>query len=176
VQTQHHGYRSGRYPSGHNFLTAVLPPAHERIGWLSLRRYLVCVFRLHRRPHPLTFAITSHLQRRLLLGNGISINAVTMGRKPLTARQIMALQVSERSMSVLSILGSLFIITTFLRWHYFRKPINRLVFYASFGNIMANVATLIATSALPSSPDSFSSLCEFQGILIQWYVFLVGIK
>jgi hypothetical protein len=99
-----------------------------------------------------------------------------MGRKPLTARQIMALQVSERSMSVLSILGSLFIITTFLRWHYFRKPINRLVFYASFGNIMANVATLIATSALPSSPDSFSSLCEFQGILIQWYVFLVGIK
>lgn len=91
-----------------------------------------------------------------------------MGRKPLNARQIMALQVSERTMSVLSILGSLFIITTFLRWHYFRKSINRLVFYASFGNIMANVATLIATSAIPTSPGQFSHLCEFQGVLIQW--------
>ncbi|KAF2691619.1 hypothetical protein K458DRAFT_286597 [Lentithecium fluviatile CBS 122367] len=82
----------------------------------------------------------------------------------------MALQVSERTMSVLSIVGSVFIITTFLRWHYFRKPINRLVFYASFGNIMANVATLIATSALPSGSNTFSSLCEFQGILIQWFM------
>lgn len=91
-----------------------------------------------------------------------------MGKAPLTARQVMAVQVSERTMSVLSIVGSLFIITTFLRWHYFRKPINRLVFYASFGNLMANVATLISTSALPSSPHHSSSLCEFQGILIQW--------
>jgi hypothetical protein len=91
-----------------------------------------------------------------------------MGRAPLSARQMMAIQVSERTMSVLSIVGSLFIITTFLRWHYFRKPINRLVFYASFGNLMANVATLISTSALPSGNDSFSGLCEFQGILIQW--------
>ena len=88
----------------------------------------------------------------------------------LSAGQLLAIQVSERTMSVLSILGSLFIITTFVRWHYFRKPINRLVFYASFGNILANVATLIATSAIPSDPSHLSSLCEFQGVLIQWYV------
>jgi len=86
----------------------------------------------------------------------------------LNARQVLAVQVSERTMSVLSILGSLFIITTFIRWHYFRKPINRLVFYASFGNMLSNVATLISTSALPNQPGSNSNLCELQAVLIQW--------
>lgn len=91
-------------------------------------------------------------------------------KKKFNAHQMLAIQASERIMSVLSILGSLFIIATFLRWHYFRKPINRLVFYASFGNMMANVATLISTSALPTDPHHVSSLCEFQGVLIQWCV------
>ncbi|KAF9735215.1 hypothetical protein PMIN06_008975 [Paraphaeosphaeria minitans] len=88
----------------------------------------------------------------------------------LSAKETLAIQVSERTMSVLSILGSLFIISTFLRWHYFRKPINRLVFYASFGNMLTNVATLISTSALPSQSAPFYTLCEFQGILIQWFM------
>ncbi|KAL5383917.1 hypothetical protein DPSP01_005717 [Paraphaeosphaeria sporulosa] len=87
-----------------------------------------------------------------------------------SAREMLAIQVSERTMSVLSILGSLFIISTFLRWHYFRKPINRLVFYASFGNMLTNIATLISTSALPSQSAPFYALCEFQGILIQWFM------
>jgi hypothetical protein len=85
----------------------------------------------------------------------------------LSGDQLLAITVSERTMSVLSLAGSLFIMATFLKWEYFRKPINRLVFYASFGNVMANVATLISTSAL-SSP--FSALCEFQGILVQWFM------
>lgn len=87
---------------------------------------------------------------------------------PLNSDQLLAVTVSERTMSVMSLMGSLFILGTFTRWQYFRKPINRLVFYASFGNIMANVATMISTSALPSSPDVLSPLCEFQGILVQW--------
>ncbi|KAJ4357327.1 uncharacterized protein N0V89_001902 [Didymosphaeria variabile] len=88
----------------------------------------------------------------------------------LTAREMLAIQVSERTMSVLSILGSLFIISTFLRWHYFRKPINRLVFYASFGNMLSNIATLISISALPNQSAPYEALCEFQGILIQWFM------
>ncbi|KAF2105481.1 hypothetical protein BDV96DRAFT_509281 [Lophiotrema nucula] len=89
----------------------------------------------------------------------------------LSAREMLALQVSERTMSALSIIGSSFILFTFLRWQYFRKPINRLVFYASFGNILTNVATLIATSAIPQGPTSRpSGLCEFQGIIIQWFM------
>jgi hypothetical protein len=79
----------------------------------------------------------------------------------------MAITVSQRVMSILSIIGSIFIITTFLKWHYFRKPINRLVFYASFGNVTVNIATFIGTAAIGTDP---SALCEFQGILIQWYV------
>ncbi|KAF1948336.1 hypothetical protein CC80DRAFT_24250 [Byssothecium circinans] len=85
-------------------------------------------------------------------------------------RQILAIQLSERIMSVLSIIGSIFIITTFWKWHYFRKPINRLVFYASFGNMTVNVATLIGTAAVPVFPAKFSPLCEFQGIIIQWFM------
>ncbi|KAF2000274.1 hypothetical protein P154DRAFT_205233 [Amniculicola lignicola CBS 123094] len=88
----------------------------------------------------------------------------------LNAQQMMALQVSERTMSVLSILGSIFIISTFVKWKYFRKPINRLVFYASFGNLMSNVATLISTDALPQRGEHVGRLCQFQGVTIQWFM------
>ncbi|KAF2747632.1 hypothetical protein M011DRAFT_494364 [Sporormia fimetaria CBS 119925] len=93
-----------------------------------------------------------------------------MARPKLSEAQVLAITSSERSMSVLSVLGSLFIMTTFLKWHYFRKPINRLVFYASFGNVLANVATLIGTTALPGPGEKPSALCQFQGVLIQWFM------
>ena len=65
---------------------------------------------------------------------------------------------------MLSLLGSLFVIITFLTSHAFHKPVNRLVFYASFGNLMTNVATLMsrAFTEQPLSPG-----CQFQGFLIQ---------
>ncbi|KAF2735095.1 hypothetical protein EJ04DRAFT_492119 [Polyplosphaeria fusca] len=87
----------------------------------------------------------------------------------LTAGQMLALCVSERAMSALSLIGSFFIIFTFLRWPYFRKPINRLIFLATFGNVLTSTATSIATSALPHG-DGLTSLCEFQGIVIQWFM------
>lgn len=70
----------------------------------------------------------------------------------------------ERACSVFSILGCVFIITTFLFSKSFRKPITRLVFFASFGNLLTNVATIMARSyvAVPTSPA-----CQFQGFLIQ---------
>ncbi|KAF2022185.1 family A G protein-coupled receptor-like protein [Aaosphaeria arxii CBS 175.79] len=93
-----------------------------------------------------------------------------MARKPFTPSQVMAVQISERTMSVFSILGSFYIMVTFIKWKYFRKPINRLVFYASFGNVMANVATMISTTALPLKGQTPSTLCRFQGIFIQWFM------
>jgi hypothetical protein len=89
---------------------------------------------------------------------------------PLTHQQLLAIEVCTRTMSVLSLLGSCFIISTFTLFPPFRRPINRLVFYATFGNILANVATLISTSGIPSDPDELSPLCEFQGVLIQWFM------
>jgi hypothetical protein len=88
----------------------------------------------------------------------------------LLANQIRAIEICTRTMSVLSLMGSCYILTTFLCFNWFRKPINRLVFYATLGNIMANVATLISTSGIPEEPTKLSPLCEFQGVLIQWFM------
>ncbi|CBX94804.1 hypothetical protein IAQ61_009462 [Plenodomus lingam] len=82
-----------------------------------------------------------------------------------------AIEVVTRTASVLSVLGSFFIVGTFIAFPYFRKPINRLIFYATFGNLMVNIATLISTSALPlQGSGDVSRLCEFQGVLIQWFM------
>ena len=91
---------------------------------------------------------------------------VTIAKMPFSANQMRAIEVSERTMSVFSLIGSLFIISTFIAFPFFRKPINRLVFYASIGNILCNIATLISTSGLDAGESS--SLCQFQGVLIQW--------
>jgi len=83
----------------------------------------------------------------------------------LTVQQIYAIEVTERLGSVLSLLGTAFIISTFLYDNAFHKPINRLVFYACWGNIMANVGTLISRSGIELGLDR--PLCQFQGFLIQ---------
>src|SRR5450432_2851488 len=81
--------------------------------------------------------------------------------------QTRAVEVTERVCSVLSLLGSAFIIATFLSDKSFHKPINRLVFFAAWGNIMSNVPTLISTSGIRLGPNG--SLCQFQAFMIQWY-------
>lgn len=80
--------------------------------------------------------------------------------------QLRAVSIIERTCSVFSLMGSLFIITTFLTSRSFNKPINRLVFYCSFGNIMTNIGTLMSRS-YNDSPDSVG--CQFQSFLIQMY-------
>jgi hypothetical protein len=82
-------------------------------------------------------------------------------------RQMHAVEITEKVCSVFSLLGTAFIIITFLSDKSFHKPINRLVFYAAWGNIMSNVATLISTSGIRLGPNGF--LCQFQAFLIQWY-------
>ncbi|CAG7566467.1 unnamed protein product [Fusarium equiseti] len=81
--------------------------------------------------------------------------------------QIRALSVVERTCSVFSLLGSIFIIVTFLSSKAFHKPINRLVFYASFGNMMTNVGTLMSRSYVG---DSNSAGCQLQAFLIQMFM------
>lgn len=77
------------------------------------------------------------------------------------------LSVIERVCSVFSLLGCVFIIATFCLSKAFHKPINRLVFYASFGNLMTNVATLMARTYVG---DIDSAGCQLQAFLIQMYV------
>ncbi|KAH0848865.1 hypothetical protein AYO21_09565 [Fonsecaea monophora] len=86
----------------------------------------------------------------------------------ITASQDHALVATERVTSVFSVFGAAFIIATFLSDSKFRKPINRLVFYAAWGNLFANVATLIARSGIKLGVTS--PLCQFQGFLIHWFL------
>ncbi len=77
---------------------------------------------------------------------------------------LLAINIAERVGSVFSLIGCLFIIVTFLFSSAFRKPINRLIFYASFGNMAVNVGTLIARAYID---DENSVGCQIQGFLIQ---------
>jgi hypothetical protein len=85
----------------------------------------------------------------------------------LTDMQFYAMQITERTASALSLVGAASIISTFSVSKNFHKPINRLVFYACFGNVMANIGTLISTSGVTSGAGG--PLCQFQAFLIQMY-------
>lgn len=85
----------------------------------------------------------------------------------LSARELSAITITERVCSAVSLLGTSIIVVTFLASRSFRKPINRLVFYASWGNLMTNIATLIAQSGIQAGTSS--CLCRFQAFFIQWY-------
>lgn len=85
---------------------------------------------------------------------------------PPSQEQLSAISITERVCSAVSLVGTFVIITTFIGSCSFRKPITRLVFYASWGNIMANVATLISQSGIRAGVGS--PLCQFQAFLIQW--------
>ncbi|KAJ5775912.1 uncharacterized protein N7511_000923 [Penicillium nucicola] len=86
----------------------------------------------------------------------------------LSEQQMWAISATERVCSTISLIGTFVIVSTFIWSTSFRKPINRLVFYASWGNIMANVAAIIAQDGIHIGIDS--ALCQFQGFLIQWFM------
>lgn len=89
----------------------------------------------------------------------------------LAAYQLFAISVTERVCSAISLLGTTIIITTFLASRSFRKPINRLVFYASWGNLMTNIATMVSQSGIQAGTNS--CLCRFQAFMIQWSVAII---
>ncbi|KAK5105231.1 hypothetical protein LTS08_001506 [Lithohypha guttulata] len=86
----------------------------------------------------------------------------------LTTQQLRNIVVTERISSIFSLVGAAFVILTFVLNDKFRKPINRLVFYATFGNILTNVATLVSTSGIEAGTNS--PLCQFQAFLLQWFM------
>lgn len=86
----------------------------------------------------------------------------------LTKAQLSALETTERVASCFSLVGTIFIFVTFVSSPNFRRPINRLVFYASWGNTLCNIGTLISESGIRAG--STSHLCQFQAFLIQMFV------
>ncbi|EHK97013.1 putative Cyclic AMP receptor-like protein A [Glarea lozoyensis 74030] len=71
----------------------------------------------------------------------------------------------ERVASSLSLVGIAFIVITYAASPSFHKPINRLVFYASAGNIFTNIATLMSRNFVHGGP-----MCQFQAFLIQMFM------
>lgn len=86
----------------------------------------------------------------------------------LSTSQVTALVVTERVNSAISIAGILFILATFAFSPYFNKPINRLIFFASFGNIGSNIAALISDAG-PIAGQS-SATCQVQAFLVQMFL------
>ena len=82
--------------------------------------------------------------------------------------QLYALQFTERFMSTLSLLGFFFIVYTYVFCKAFAKPINRLIFYAAWGNLGTVVAGLIANNGINAGQES--ALCQFQAFIIQMCV------
>ncbi|KFY91420.1 hypothetical protein V500_04683 [Pseudogymnoascus sp. VKM F-4518 (FW-2643)] len=82
--------------------------------------------------------------------------------------RIILVTTAERVSSVFSVLGSVFVIGTYLYSEAFHKPINRLVFYASFGNMATNVATLISRSGIAAGVTS--PLCQLQAFILQMFM------
>lgn len=87
---------------------------------------------------------------------------------PLSEQELSAMAITERVCSTISLVGASIAILTFLSRSEFRKPINRLIFYALWGNVLLNIATLISQSGMQSGLGS--PLCQFQAFLIQWCV------
>lgn len=88
--------------------------------------------------------------------------------------QLSAMVITERVGSCVSLAGIFFVITTFMFSSHFNKPINRLIFFASFGNIGSNIASLISeagpTSALSGTGTHATPLCQFQAFLVQMFL------
>ena len=85
-----------------------------------------------------------------------------------TDEKLDALLLTERVASAFSLLGCAFVLVTFLGSPRFRKPVNRLIFYAVWGNILFNIATLISLAGPAAGVDS--ALCQFQSFLIQAFL------
>lgn len=85
----------------------------------------------------------------------------------LSTNDVKLITIIQQVCSVLSLVGCLFIITTFCLCDAFHKPINRLVFYASFGNIMASICFIMADSFI-DAPDGAG--CQTQAFLLHTYV------
>ncbi|KAJ6037914.1 hypothetical protein N7499_004104 [Penicillium canescens] len=86
----------------------------------------------------------------------------------LTDEQLRAISIAERVGGSSSLLGCAFIITTYCASTAFRKPVNRLIFYASFGNAFSAVASLMSRDGVAEGRNS--TLCLAQAFFIQYWM------
>ncbi|EEH45260.2 uncharacterized protein PADG_01410 [Paracoccidioides brasiliensis Pb18] len=86
----------------------------------------------------------------------------------LSPSQLQVMDVSARAASALSITASFFVIASFLGSNLFRTPVNRLTFYATWGNLFANIGTMMGSSEV--SRGEANRLCHVQAFILQWFL------
>ncbi|KMU76126.1 hypothetical protein CISG_05494 [Coccidioides immitis RMSCC 3703] len=94
-------------------------------------------------------------------------SAVQVPRNNLTAAQLHSIDIAVRTCASVSVLACILVIGCYMFSRRFHTPLNRLIFYATWGNILAHLAELIARSG-PRAGET-SSLCRFQAFFIQWF-------
>ncbi|KMU84563.1 hypothetical protein CIHG_02347 [Coccidioides immitis H538.4] len=92
----------------------------------------------------------------------------------LSLSQLLSLQAAVRATASVSLLACLLVITSYAFSTLFHTPLNRLIFYATWGNLLAHVAELIAWSGPRAGITS--SLCKFQAFFIECIYIAAGIK
>ncbi|EAS35151.3 uncharacterized protein CIMG_00505 [Coccidioides immitis RS] len=85
----------------------------------------------------------------------------------LSLSQLLSLQAAVRATASVSLLACLLVIASYAFSTLFHTPLNRLIFYATWGNLLAHVAELIAWSGPRAGITS--SLCKFQAFFIEWF-------
>ncbi|KAJ5094908.1 hypothetical protein N7532_007199 [Penicillium argentinense] len=86
----------------------------------------------------------------------------------LTSEQFQAISIAERVGGSFSLLGCAFILITHCASASFRRPVNRLIFYASFGSIFSAIASLMSRDGVSRGADS--ALCLVQAFFIQYWM------
>ncbi|OAX83545.1 hypothetical protein ACJ72_02090 [Emergomyces africanus] len=86
----------------------------------------------------------------------------------LSLRQLYVMETSARALSAVSLAASFFIMGSFLGSNLFRTPVNRAMFYATLGNVLANIGTMIGRDGISRGDDS--GLCRCQAFLLQWFL------
>ena len=81
--------------------------------------------------------------------------------------QTEALFITERVNSAVSLVGIFFVLITYLFFPAFNKPINRLIFFATWANLGVTIAALISVDGPSSYTESNKTLCRFQAFLVQ---------
>ncbi|KAM5444690.1 hypothetical protein MferCBS31731_000144 [Microsporum ferrugineum] len=86
---------------------------------------------------------------------------------PFTDRELQVLAITERVSSAISFVGCMFVVLTFMASCRFRTPVNRLIFFATWGNILGICATATSRSGIIAGEDT--ALCQWQAVFIQWF-------
>ena len=85
----------------------------------------------------------------------------------LNQQQLDSIALATRVTSCISFACNIFVIVSFFSYRAFNRPINRLIFYACWINLLCDVGDAIARDGIVAGPTS--RLCQFQAFLIQWY-------